>query len=135
MNNNWNRAIMLSLVLIFSSLAGCLGNDSDDEQKTETQSESANLKTVMVSTYHVGELVSAVVGDSMTVEILNPTNTPVHDYDPSSNDIIRLGEADLFFYHGLDLEPWVAKTLTSLGSDAPPAFATHAMPTGDDTLD
>ena len=71
----------------------------------------------------------------MTVEILNPTNTPVHDYDPSTDDIIRLGEADLFFYHGLDLEPWVAKTLTSLGSDAPPAFATHAMPTGDDTLD
>ena len=90
---------------------------------------------VMVSTYHVAELARAVGGDRVTVEIISPSNVPVHDYEPSAADLIRLQSADLFFYHGLNLEPWVDTTISSLGSDAPLAVQTHAMPSGEETLD
>ncbi len=89
---------------------------------------------VMVSTYHVGELVSAVAGDSVTIEYMSQDNIPVHDYEPSAADLIRLQEADIFFYHGLNLEPWVESTLSSLGDDAPPSYMTHAMPSGASNL-
>ena len=46
------------------------------------------------------------------------------------SDKINLQNSDLFFYHGLGLEPWVESTLSSLGDDAPPSFQTHAMSTG-----
>ena len=131
--HNAMRALSVSLILILSSLAGCL---ADDEIVTsDIELEDGNYGTVMVSTYHVGQLVSAVAGDSVTIEYMSQDNIPVHDYEPSASDLIRLQQADLFFYHGLNLEPWVESTLSSLGSDAPPSYMTHAMPTGESALD
>ena len=120
------HVILMATVLIFSSLAGCLGTeDSEDETKA----------TVVVSTYHVEQIVSAIAGDSLNVEILAPSDVPVHDYEPSATDLVRLQGADMFFYHGLGLETWVDATLDSLGDDAPPSFSTHAMPAGQTALD
>ena len=128
MKSNAYRAALLSLVLVLSSLSGCLSAD-------EEQEENEVLGKVMVSTYHVGELVSAVAGDTLDVEIISPSNVPVHDYEPSAGDLIRLQESDLFFYHGLNLEPWVESALDTLGSDAPVSAMTHTMPSGETTLD
>ncbi|MCH1524446.1 MAG: zinc ABC transporter substrate-binding protein [Candidatus Thalassarchaeaceae archaeon] len=130
--NNTVRALSVSLILVLSSLAGCL---SDDTEISDKNIEIESYGTVMVSTYHVGELVSAVAGDRVTIEFMSQENIPVHDYEPSASDLIRLQQADLFFYHGLNLEPWVESTLSSLGDDAPPSYMTHAMPTGEATLD
>jgi len=127
------RALSVSLILILSSLAGCLADDEIVTSDVELDDE--NYGAVMVSTYHVGQLVSAVAGDSITIEYMSQDNIPVHDYEPSASDLIRLQQADLFFYHGLNLEPWVESTLSSLGDDAPPSYMTHAMPTGESTLD
>ena len=128
MKSNAYRAALLSLALVLSSLSGCLSAD-------EEQEENEVLGKVMVSTYHVGELVSAVAGDTLDVEIISPSNVPVHDYEPSAGDLIRLQESDLFFYHGLNLEPWVESALDTLGSDAPVSAMTHTMPSGETTLD
>ena len=128
MKSNAYRAALLSLVLVLSSLSGCLSADEEEE-------ENEVLGKVMVSTYHVGELVSAVAGDTLDVEIISPSNVPVHDYEPSAGDLIRLQESDLFFYHGLNLEPWVESALDTLGSDAPVSAMTHTMPSGETTLD
>ena len=121
------RVLFVSLIMILSSLAGCIGDD-DEETK-------ADFGKIMVSTYHVGELVSAIVGDTAEVELMSTSNIPVHDYEPSLQDIVRLQESDAFFYHGLGLEPWVESTLSNLGSDAPPSYAVHTMPSGEITLD
>ena len=122
------RVILVSLLMILSSLAGCIGGDDDDN-------DVDSLGTVMVSTYHVGELVKAVAGDRVTVDYMSQDNIPVHDYEPSAADLIRLQASDLFFYHGLGLEPWVDSTLSSLGDDAPTSVGTHTMPAGQATLD
>ncbi len=132
--NNAVRALSVSLILILSSLAGCLTDDDTTDTSDDNLDELINYGTVMVSTYHVGELVSAVAGDSVTIEYMSQDNIPVHDYEPSAADLIRLQEADIFFYHGLNLEPWVESTLSSLGDDAPPSYMTHAMPTGASNL-
>ena len=123
------HVVLIASVLIFSSIAGCLANEATDE---ENDVEKA---TIVVSTYHVEQLVSAIAGDSLNVEILAPSNVPVHDYEPSATDLVRLQGADMFFYHGLGLETWIDATLDSLGDDAPLSFATHAMPGEESALD
>ena len=119
-----STAIMTVLMMLFSSMAGCLDRTEEEEETT-----------AMVSTYHVGQLVSAVAGDTMNVEMMSTTNIPVHDYEPSAADIVRLQESDIFFYHGLNLEPWVESALSSLGDNAPKSVQTHAMPSGENELD
>ena len=130
MRTNWHKALLVSFVLITSSLAGCLNNDDDDNGELEGQ-----YGTVMVSTYHVGQLVSAITGDTVNVQMMSQDNIPVHDYEPSLEDIVRLQEADLFLYHGLGIEPWAEATLEGLGDDAPAYGMTHALPTGEIDLD
>ena len=117
--------------MIFSSLAGCLDGDDDADNNV---GDVESLGTVMVSTYHVGELVKAIAGDHVTLDYMSQDNIPVHDYEPSAADLIRLQSADLFFYHGLGLEPWVDSTLEGLGDNAPTSIETHRMPSGEDTL-
>ena len=129
MRSNWHRALLVSFVLIMSSLAGCIGTDDEDEL------EEGQYGTVMVSTYHVGEIVKAIAGDTVNIQMMSQDNIPVHDYEPSLEDIVRLGDADLFLYHGLGLEPWAESTLEGLGSDAPANAEVHTMPTGEITLD
>ena len=128
MRSTWHRALLVSFLLIMSSLAGCLGGDEDE-------SDEGTYGTVMVSTYHIGEIVKAITGDSVNVQMMSTNNIPVHDYEPSLNDIVRLSDADLFLYHGLGLEPWVEDTLEGLGDDAPDYDMVHTMPTGEISLD
>ena len=126
MNLQTSKPLLLALMLIVSSLAGCLGNTDEGDD---------SLGTVMVSTYHVQQLAEAVGGDLVDVQLLSPTNIPVHDYEPTAADVVTLGSADLFLYHGLGLETWVDATLDSMGSSAPKAVSTHAMPDGDLALE
>ena len=125
-------AIVFAIVMIFSSFVGCIDSE---EEKTSSVTSSTSLGNVMVSTYHVAELAREVGGDRVTVELISSSSDDIHNYEPSASDIIRLQNSDLFFYHGLGLEPWVDSTLSSLGSDAPLAVQTHAMPSGEKTLD
>ena len=149
MERQWSRALLVSLIMILSSLAGCLDaeentpepvtipgdNNTDNNTSDNEIVQIQPFGNVMVSTYHVGELVSAVAGEHVTIEYMSQNNIPVHDYEPSVADLIRLQESDLFFYHGLGLEPWAESTLSSLGTNAPPSYMTHAMPSGQVTLD
>ena len=129
--NTKSSALIFAIVMVFSSFVGCIETDEESDAATSPSS----LGNVMVSTYHVAELARAVGGDRVNVEIISPSNVPVHDYEPSAADLIKLQDVDLFFYHGLNLEPWVESTISSLGSDAPLAVQTHAMPSGENTLD
>ena len=107
MSSQARRAIFAAMIMILASLAGCIGSDdiaSDDGTES--------LGTVIASTYHVEQLASAVGGDLVSVEMMSTMNIPVHDYEPSATDLIRLNQADVFFYHGLGLEPlgrWSAR--------------------------
>ena len=130
MSSQPRRAIFAAMIMILASLAGCIG--SDDLAPGE---DTESLGTVIASTYHVEQLASAVGGDLVTVEMMSTMNVPVHDYEPSAQDIIRLNQADVFFYHGLGLEPWVEGALANLESDGPVAVGTHAMPSGETALD
>ena len=125
--NTRSTVILTALMMLFSSMAGCLDRSEDDETEA--------LGNAMVSTYHVGQLVSAIGGDTINVDLMAPSNVPVHDYEPSAADIVRMQESDIFFYHGLNLEPWVDTALASLGDNAPTSIQTHAMPTGESALD
>ena len=143
MNANMLKVVLASSIMIMSSLAGCLSDDISDEvediiepitEPEPTPVEPVIYGNVMVSTYHVGELVKAVGGENIHVDYMSQDNIPVHDYEPTPADIIRLSESDLFFYHGLGLEPWVESTLSAM-TNAPPSFMTHTMPSGEATVD
>ncbi|MEC8353054.1 MAG: zinc ABC transporter substrate-binding protein, partial [Candidatus Thermoplasmatota archaeon] len=125
------RVLFVSSIMILTSLAGCI--DSSEDSSDDANQGDEYYGTIMTSTYHVEQLVSAIVGDTATVEMMSTSNIPVHDYRLTTMDTERLKSSDVFFYHGLELEPWVGGILSSEG--IPPSYMTHTMPTGEITLD
>lgn len=83
-------ASLLSVMLVL----GACGSDSAD---------SADV-TIVATTSIAGDLVSQVVGDHASVEVLMPTGADPHDFHPSSQQAARLREADLVVAWGLGLE-------------------------------
>ena len=71
MRKSTTHVLLTASILIFSSLAGCLGTVDEEDETSKG--------TVIVSTYHVEQIVSAIAGDTLNVEILAPSNVPVHD--------------------------------------------------------
>ena len=98
MNKKIYRVLFVTSMMIFTSLAGCIESSESDEEDIVIEAGEEYYGKIMTSTYHVEQLVSAIVGDTATVELMSTTNIPVHDYIPSLIDIERLKSSNAFFY-------------------------------------
>ena len=79
MSKRLYRVLFVTSMMIFTSLAGCIDSSDTDEDVVELEPEQEYYGKIMTSTYHVEQLVSAIVGDTATVEMMSTTNIPVHD--------------------------------------------------------
>lgn len=87
------------------ALSACGGGGADDRP------------LVVVTTTVLGDVVSSVVGDDATVEVLMPLGADPHDYEPSSRQVARLESADLVVAVGLELEEGMEDVLDAVAGD------------------
>lgn len=66
---------------------------------------------VVASFYPLYEFARQVGGERVEVTALVPAGVEPHDWEPSAQDVTRLGRARVFIYNGAGLEPWVGKLL------------------------
>ncbi len=71
----------------------------------------------MVSSSVLRDVVAQVVGDCAEVEVLAPTGTDMHAFEPSARQAAALREADLVVANGLGLEAGLDPVLESAESD------------------
>ncbi len=111
---------MLGTILIFSKRTGialvasvlvlgaCSTSSSSDSSTSSTTSTTAATSevdlSIVATTSIAGDLVTQVVGDRGTVEVLMPIGTDPHDFQPSSRQAATLRTADLVVTWGLGFE-------------------------------
>ncbi len=101
MNNKpmFKYAILaLSLILV-----ACTGSGTDESSCRER--EDGDTLNVLATTPMIGEFVSQVGGDNISLTVLMPPEANPHTYDPSPQDATTIAEADLIFFTGLKYEP------------------------------
>ena len=86
------------------ALAGCSGGQASQTKK----SDDSKLK-VYTSFYPMYDFTSKIGGDKVEVVNLVPSGTEPHDWEPSAQDLVKIGEADLLVYSGAGMESWVDK--------------------------
>ena len=111
-----NLRLILSLLLL---LTGC----------AKSQPVSAK-PTVIVSFYVLEDFTRKIAGDNITLIDLVPGSGEPHDYEPSTQDIVTLSQADALFILGNDFEPWYKDVASDLG-ETPKVFV---LSEGIDTL-
>ena len=73
--------------------------------------ETSDVPIVMTTNFPLYDFARAVGGDAADVRMLLPPSMEAHVYDPSPQDIIAIGHADILLYGGDALEPWVARLM------------------------
>ena len=73
--------------------------------------EASDTPVVMTTNFPLYDFARAVGGDAADVRMLLPPGMEAHVYDPSPQDIIAIGNADILLYGGDALEPWVARLI------------------------
>ena len=115
-------ASLLSLMLIIggcgSNAAGVTNSASSPEGNADTKASSGTSETqtasklkVEASFYPMYEFARSVGGDLADVELLVPSGTEPHDWEPTPQDIAKIEAADLLVYNGAGMESWVDQVL------------------------
>ena len=99
-------AVALILVLALLALSACAPKDA-----AETKSGISIVSTVFPS-YDFARQITA--GTDANITLLLQPGEEVHSFDPTSQDIIRIQNADLFLYVGGENDTWVNGVLTGL---------------------
>jgi ABC-type Zn uptake system ZnuABC Zn-binding protein ZnuA len=74
---------------------------------------------VVATTTQIQDFVRNVGGEAVNVlAILGPGVDP-HDYQPTAEDARKLAQADLVFYNGVELEPWIEDLARNARSQVP----------------
>ena len=64
---------------------------------------------IITSLYFQYDIVTNIVGDKMSVSLLTPLGSEIHDYEPSPKEIESIKNSKLFIYTSDTFEPWVSK--------------------------
>jgi zinc/manganese transport system substrate-binding protein len=86
-----------------------------------------NRLSVVASFSILGDFVSNVGGDRVSVTTLVVPNGDVHAYIPSPADAKKVADAKLLVINGLGLEGWLPRLLQASGSKAPILTATRGI--------
>ena len=100
-------AILISLVMLFSVLAGC--------GKIEANPQPNNKKLSIVTTiFPEYDWVMQLLGDraeNAELTMLLDSGVDLHSFQPSAKDIVTISNCDLFIYVGGESDQWVEAIL------------------------
>ena len=63
----------------------------------------------------IADMARNVAGDAASVESITRPGAEIHNYQPTSGDLIRASDADLILANGLNLESWFQQFIDQLG--------------------
>lgn len=76
----------------------------------QDQKEGQKLKIVTSFTI-IADMAQNVAGDKATIVSITRPNAEIHQYQPTPKDIMRIQDADLILWNGMNLELWFEQFL------------------------
>jgi ABC-type Zn uptake system ZnuABC Zn-binding protein ZnuA len=103
---------LLSFMLVFivmSELTAC--------QQPSSITPEGRMK-VITTTSLIGDVVSNVGGEKISVDVLLPLGTDPHSFSPTPKDATKLADARLVFANGAGLEEFLKPLMDNVGSSS-----------------
>lgn len=98
---------LLIAVLLILCTSGCTNPPADTSSKLS-----------VVSTIFPGyDFAKAIAGDKADVHMLIPPGSETHGYEPTTSDILKITECDVFIYTAGESDNWITELLKNSISD------------------
>jgi len=117
--------LVLPLLAAVLGAAGCGGDEDDGAGGGGPEAQV----TAVATTTQLGDFVRQVGGDRVQVEQILQPNVDPHEYEPRPSDARALGEAEVVFQSGGDLDEFLSELIDSAGTDAPVVKAIDSVET------
>ncbi|MDO4807683.1 MAG: metal ABC transporter substrate-binding protein [Coriobacteriales bacterium] len=102
-------AVLVALCLCLGALVGCSAGDGN----ASTQQDTSKL-SVVCTTFPSYDWARQIIGehtDAINLELLLDDGVDLHSYQPTVEDIAKVGSADLLVYVGGTSDTWVTGAL------------------------
>ena len=113
---------LLLCVLVSCGSSGDSPNSSESTTKTAPESVVAGLPVIAVTYSVIGDIVSQLVGDNATVNVVIPDGQDPHDFQPSAKDIETINDAALVVSNGLEFEEGLEEVLENIAKSSGSIF-------------
>jgi zinc transport system substrate-binding protein len=107
--------IMSALFMTGIILSGC-GNQTTTADNTANSNKNEVLN-VYTTIYPLEDFTKKIGGDFVHVESILPPNVDAHSFEPTTKDMMKLANADLFIYTGVGVEGFADKANESLKNE------------------
>ena len=111
----------LTTVFALITLASCSNSTetvTESTAETTTDSVVADLPVIAVTYSIIGDLVSQLVGDSASVNVVIPDGQDPHEFQPSAKDIESINNAALVVSNGLEFEEGLEEVLENIADSS-----------------
>lgn len=107
------KLYVLLLVAVLALFTAACGDKSSTSQKTEKKDKLSIYTTV----YPLSYFAQRIGGDYVEVASIYPAGANEHTFEPTQKDMMKLADADIFFYIGLGLEGFVENAKKTLANE------------------
>ena len=103
-------------LIVLASCTSTSDSTSTNESSLATTSDSvvADLPVIAVTYSVIGDIVSQLVGDNASVNVVIPDGQDPHDFQPSAKDIETINNAALVVSNGLEFEEGLEEVLENI---------------------
>ena len=112
-----STALLLG-VLVSCGSSGDSTNSSESTSQTAPDSGAADLPVIAVTYSVIGNIVSQLVGDNASVNVVIPDGQDPHDFQPSAKDIETINNAALVVSNGLEFEEGLEEVLENIAKSS-----------------
>jgi len=109
---------MISLLKKYLLTAGLLISVFAGACSVQQVDEGVSPFKIVATTTIVGDIVSQVGGDFIDLEVLLPTGSDPHSFQPAPKDLVAVAEADIVFANGAGLEEFLQPLIQNAGGSA-----------------
>lgn len=100
-------------MMLFLFGCGKMQNQEADLDESQEAEETEQKLKIVVSNFPCYDFARAITGDRAEITMLIPPGSEVHSYEPTPQDMITIGNCDLFFYTGGESDEYIEEILDS----------------------
>ena len=108
-------SLFISISILISSLFAC--NNSNISNNGNLSSNNKKDIKIVTTIFPIYDWVTNILGDSYdknNLTLLLNNSVDLHNYQPTSEDIIKISNCDLFIYVGGESDTWVQSVLNQV---------------------
>ena len=107
------KRLLYAVIGCLIILSGCSNGKQVSDENGNKETGKLQIITTFYPMYYFAK---QVTGNLANVEVLIPNGVEPHDWEPTSKDMIKMQEADVFIYNSQYFETWTEKVLDSINT-------------------